>query len=112
MKKRTIEYKEEPANEGWRFDAGAKPLGKAAQKALGIPGPAAAGTSYERTEEGGKVVMQPQRGGKRAGAGRKASNHVRLHLLVPAETKEQLQKLAARDHVTLSEAFRRTISAL
>ncbi len=78
---------------------------------LNIPAPAAPGTQYERTEEPGKIVVKPMRGGKRPGAGRKPSGHVRLSLLVPAETREQLEKLATRDRVTLSEAFRRTLAA-
>jgi hypothetical protein len=112
MKKPTLEYKEEPRSEGWHFDPAAKPLAGKAQRLLGIPAPAAVGTLYERTEKHGKVVVKPMRGGKRLGAGRKPSGHVRLNLLVPAETREQLKKLATRDHVTLSEAFRRTLAAL
>jgi len=111
MKKKIIEYKEEPRTTGWRFDPGTPPLDEVAQRALGVPEPAAVGTTYERVEKGGKVLVRPQRGGKRPGAGRKASGHVRLNLLVPAETKEQLRKLAERDHVTLSEAFRRKLAA-
>lgn len=81
------------------------------QAQAGIPAAQPAGTVYERTQEGGEVRMQVQRGGKRPGAGRKPSGHVRLNLLVPAETKEQLRKLAAREKVTMSEAFRRTLAA-
>jgi hypothetical protein len=112
MKKPTIEYQEEPRDPGWRFDPAVKPLGETAQRLLGIPAPNAAGTLYERTEQSGRIVVKPLRGGKRPGAGRKASGHVRLNLLVPAETREQLEKLAQRDQVTLSEAFRRTLAAL
>lgn len=111
MKKKIIEYREEPRERGWKFDAGAKPLSAAAQRAHGIPEPNAAGSSYERSETNGKVLVKPPRGGKRPGAGRKSSGHVRLNLLVPAETKEELKKLAERDRVTLSEAFRRKLAA-
>jgi hypothetical protein len=111
MKKKTIEYREEPRERGWNFEPEAKALNKAAQRALGIPEPNPAGTAYERQETGGKVVVKPQRGGKRPGSGRKSSGHVRLNLLVPAETKEELKKLAERDRVTLSEAFRRKLAA-
>ena len=111
MKKPTIEYKEEPRNKGWHFDPAAKPLDEEAQRRLGIPAPGDAGTAYVRSEISGQVIVRPLRGGKRAGAGRKASGHVRLNLLVPAETREQLENLAKRDHVTLSEAFRRTLAA-
>lgn len=111
MKKKTIEYRDEPRTAGWKFNSGAKPLNEAAQRAHGIPEPNPAGTAYERSEEGGKVLVKPQRGGKRHGAGRKSSGHVRLNLLVPAETKEELKKLAERDRVTLSEAFRRKLAA-
>jgi hypothetical protein len=110
MKKRSIEYTEEPRDAGWRFDPEAKPLDDAAQRALGIPTPKA-GTTYEREEMAGKVMMEPQRGGKRPGAGRKPSGHVRLSLTVPLETRETLRKLAVRDQVTLSEAFRRKLAA-
>jgi hypothetical protein len=111
MKKKIIEYREEPRERGWKFDAGAKPLNEAAQRSRGIPEPNAVGIAYERSEMSGKVLMKPLRGGKRPGAGRKSSGHVRLNLLVPAETKEELKKLAERDRVTLSEAFRRTLAA-
>ena len=111
MKKKTIEYREEPRERGWKFNAGAQPLNAAAERAHGIPERNATGSAYERTEASGKVVVKPLRGGKRPGAGRKSSGHVRLNLLVPAETKEKLKKLAERDQVTLSEAFRRTLAA-
>jgi hypothetical protein len=111
MKRKTIEYREEPGERGWKFDPGAKPLSPAAQRAQGIPEPNAGGSTYERSEIGGKVLVKPQRGGRRHGAGRKSSGHVRLNLLVPAETKEELKKLAERDRVTLSEAFRRKLAA-
>jgi hypothetical protein len=111
MKKPIIEYQEEPRQKGWRFDPSAKPLAAEAQRRAGIPAPGAAGTLYERTEQDGRIVVKPLRGGKRAGAGRKATGHVRLNLLVPPETREQLKKLADRDHVTLSEAFRRSLAA-
>jgi len=111
MKKKIIEYREEPRERGWNFDPGAKPLDEAAQRAQGIPEPNAAGSAYERLEVSGKVVVKPLRGGKRPGAGRKSSGHVRLNLLVPEETKQELMKLAKRDRVTLSEAFRRKLAA-
>jgi hypothetical protein len=110
MKKQSVEYKEEPRDAGWKFNPGAKPLDESAQRALGISVPAP-GTAYERTEKAGKVMVKPLRGGKRPGAGRKASGHVRLNLTVPAETKEELRKLAERDQVTLSEALRRKLAA-
>lgn len=109
MKKQSIEYKEEPRDAGWRFNP-AKGLHESAQRALGLPA-AEPGTTYEREEKAGKVLVKPLRGGKRPGAGRKASGHVRLNLMVPAETKEALRKLAERDQVTLSEAFRRKLAA-
>jgi hypothetical protein len=111
MKKKTIEYREEPRERGWKFDPGAQALNEAAQRSLGIPEPNAAETVYERTEISGKVLASPQRGGKRHGAGRKSRGHVRLNLSVPAETKEELKKLAERDRVTLSEAFCRKLAA-
>ena len=111
MKKKIIEYTEEPRERGWRYDSALKPLSGEAQRVLGIPEPNAAGTAYEHSEMSGKVFVKPQRGGKRPGAGRKSSGHVRLNLLVPAETKEELKKLAERDRVTLSEAFRRKLAA-
>ena len=111
MKKRTVDYKNEPSGEGWHFDPSAKPLDGKAALALGIPAPVAPGTEYERTEKGGMVMVKPVRGGKRAGAGRKPTGNVRLQLLVPAEAREKLVNLAKRDRVTLSEAFRRTITA-
>jgi len=112
MKKPTLEYKEEPRKKGWRFDPAVKPLAEDDQRLLGIPAPAPAGTLYERSENHGMILVKPMRGGKRPGAGRKPSGHVRLNLLVPAETREQLKNLATRDQVTLSEAFRRTLAAL
>jgi hypothetical protein len=111
MKKKTIEYREEPRERGWNFDPDAKPLNEAAQRARGIPEPNTAGSAYERMEVSGKVLVKPLRGGKRPGAGRKSSGHVRLNLLVPAATKEELKKLAERDRVTLSEALRRKLAA-
>ncbi|MDP3851277.1 MAG: hypothetical protein Q8Q59_12285 [Luteolibacter sp.] len=111
MKKKIIEYREEPRAAGWKFAPGAEPLDEAAQRARGIPEANAPGTAYERLEASGKVLVKPRRGGKRPGAGRKSSGHVRLNLLVPAETKEELKKLAERDRVTLSEAFRRKLAA-
>ena len=112
MQKPIPKYKNEPRNDGWRFDPVVAPLAEEAQRLLGIPAPAAAGTLYERTENQGMIVVKPMRGGKRPGAGRKPSGHVRLNLLVPAETRAQLKQLAKRDQVTLSEAFRRTLAAL
>jgi len=111
MKKKIIEYREEPRDRGWKFDSGAKPLDEAAQRARGIPESNPAGSAYERLETGGKVIVKPRRCGKRPGSGRKSSGHVRLNLLVPPETKEELKKLAARDQVTMSEAFRRKLAA-
>jgi hypothetical protein len=110
MKKRTIEYQEEPGDEGWRFNPAKQALGETAQRRLGIPAPNPAGTQYEHKESKGRVVVKAMRGGKRPGAGRKPSGHVRLNLLVPTETRKQLEKLAHRDQVTLSEAFRRTLA--
>ena len=107
-----INYQEEPHDEGWRFNPAMQPLSETAQRLLGIPPPSAAGTLYEHKLNKGLIVVKPLRGGKRPGAGRKVSGHVRLNLLVPAETREQLKQLANRDHVTLSEAFRRTLAAL
>lgn len=109
MKKPTIKYTEEPRQKGWRFDPAIKPLTADAQRRMGIPAPDSTGTVYERTEQKSRVVVKPLRGGKRAGAGRKANGHVRLNLLVPPETRQQLEKLAERDQVTLSEAFRRSL---
>jgi len=48
--------------------------------------------------------MTPRRGGRREGAGRKPSGHVRMQLLVSPSTRRKIESLAKRRRVTISEA--------
>lgn len=110
MKKQTVKYSEEPEDAGWRFDSKAKALDARQLQALGVPGKNPPGTEYVRTETAGSVTLTPRRGGSRQGAGRKATGNVRLQLLVPPETREKIEKIAAREHITLSEAVCRAVA--
>ncbi|MFT3991833.1 MAG: hypothetical protein QM680_10540 [Luteolibacter sp.] len=112
MKKRTVEYTEEPAAKGWKFNPDAKPLSASALKKLGIPSPQP-GADFEKTVSHGVVSLSPaSHGGKRNGAGRKPTGNVRIQLSVPAEIRKKLGKLAEKDAVTLSEAFSRVMRAV
>ena len=111
MKKPTVKYSEESKDSGWSFDAKTKPLDAEQQRALKMPAENPPGTEYERAEIAGRVTMEPKRGGSRPGAGRKAAGNVRLQLLVPPETREKIEKIAAREHITLSEAVCRAVAS-
>ena len=110
MKKPTVKYSEEPKDSGWHFDAKAKTLNVEQLRALGLPVENPPGTEYRRTEIAGRVTMEPKRGGARPGAGRKPGGNVRLQLLVPSETREKIEEIAAREHITLSEAVCRAVA--
>ena len=110
MKKKTVIYSEEPKDPSWRFDPKAKAMSAEQLRALGMPPQNPQGTAYERTETAGQVMLTPKRGGARIGAGRKANGNVRLQLLVPSETREKIERIAAREKISLSEAVCRAVS--
>lgn len=107
--KAKIKYTEEPKDGLELPDEGFVVLSRAKQRAAGIPEPQP-GTKYERNEKAGVVTLRPLRGGKRAGAGRKPSGHVRIQLLVSPTTRKKILILAKRQKVTLSEAVERAVA--
>jgi hypothetical protein len=110
MKKQTIQYNEEPVDDGWKFDAKANPLDARQRRAIGLPEKNPPGPPYQRTESSGHVVVRAGGGGARPGAGRTTMGHVRLQLLIPPATRAKIEKIAARDHISLSEAVSRAVA--
>jgi hypothetical protein len=53
MKKQTIQYNEEPVDDGWKFDPKASPLEAGQRRAIGLPEKNSPGTPYQRTESSG-----------------------------------------------------------
>lgn len=110
MKKRTIHYSEEPVDAGWKFDAKAKPLDAEQRRSIGVSEIDSTGTTYHRVESTKGVRLHAERGGARPGAGRKNKGHVRLQLLVPPTTRAKIERIAAREQISLSEAVSRAIA--
>lgn len=100
--KKKIEYQDEP-KDGIELPAsGFEVVSRSRQVAAGLAAPEA--VEYDRTSVGGRVVLTPHRGGRRAGAGRKPTGHVRMQLLVSPATRRKIESLAAQRNVTLSQA--------
>jgi len=100
--KKKIEYTDEPQDGLELPESGFEVVSRARQMAAGLAAPEV--LAYDRVEAGGHVVLAPRRGGRREGAGRKATGHVRMQLLVSPETRRKIESLAKRRKVTLSEA--------
>jgi len=103
MKKKIV-YSEEPKDGMELPQEGFAVLGRAREREVGLPDVNPAGTEYDRRERAGVVTLTPRRGGRRKGAGRKATGHVRMQLLVSPATRRKIEELAKRQKVTLSEA--------
>ncbi len=110
--KAKVNYTDEPKDGMELPEKGVAVLSRTQQRTAGIPAPQPPGTEYERTEKAGVVTLRPLRGGKRDGAGRKPSGHVRMQLLISTSTRKKIQRLAKRQNVTLSEAVERAVAAL
>jgi len=99
MKKKT-EYTDEPKDGMELPESGFEVVSRTRQIAAGLP--ALEATEYERAENGGRVTLTPVRGGRREGAGRKPTGHVRMQLLVSPATRRKIESLAKRQKITLS----------
>lgn len=109
--KAKIKYTEEPKDGLELPNEGFVVLSRAKQRVAGIPEPQP-GAEYERSEKAGVVILRPLRGGKRTGAGRKPSGHVRMQLLVSPTTRKKILTLAKRQKITLSKAVERAVAAV
>lgn len=94
-------YEDAPADfsEATRLRA----LNKTEIAKLGLDKPATETRIYSK----GKLIERRIWGGARTGAGRKATGHVRLQLLVSPRTRQRIEALAKREHCTLSGAVER-----
>jgi len=112
MKKR-ITYRDEPKDGMELPEEGSFGVLSSEQaRVIGLPAVNPPGTEYERTENAaGQVRLRATRGGRREGAGRKASGHVRMQLLVSPKTRKKIAALARRQRVSLSEAVERAVAA-
>ena len=101
---RKITYKNEPKDGLELPPSGFEVIPRARQRTAGLPPPDPPGTDYDVSATGDHVILTPQRGGRRKGAGRKSSGHVRMQLLVSPITRKKIEALAKRHKVTLSAA--------
>ena len=106
--KKKIEYTDEPKDGMELPESGFEVVSRARQIAAGMP--ALEAVEYERAENGGRVTLTPARGGRREGAGRKPTGHVRMQLFVSPATRRKIESLAKRRKVTLSEVVEHVFS--
>ncbi|MFZ4774690.1 MAG: hypothetical protein ACOYM3_04965 [Terrimicrobiaceae bacterium] len=99
--KKKIEYTDEPKDGMELPESGFKVVSRARQISAGLPSMDAA--EYERAANGDRVTLTPVRGGRRQGAGRRPTGHVRMQLLVSPATRRKIESLAKHRKVTLSE---------
>jgi hypothetical protein len=102
--KKKIKYTAEPTDGMELPGDGFKVIPRSRQGAAGLPALDEPGTEYTRTESTNHISLTPERGGRRNGAGRKPSGHVRMQLLVSPATRKKIEALAKLRNVTLSEA--------
>ncbi|NDG72421.1 MAG: hypothetical protein EBY32_14240 [Proteobacteria bacterium] len=67
---------------------------------------------YIKIQKGQKIQLTPKRGGTRAGAGRKSTGHVRLHLAISPATRKKIESIAKLKNITLSEAVEQLAAAV
>jgi len=67
---------------------------------------------YVKFQKGQKIQLTPKREGVRAGAGRKSTDHVRLHLSISPATRRKIKSLAKLKNISLSKAVEQLASAV
>ena len=100
--KKKIKYTDEPKDGMELPESSFEVVSRERQIAAGLPAPK--DLEYDRAEAGGRVTLKARRGGRREGAGRKPSGHVRMQLLISPAARRKIESLARRRKVTLSEA--------
>ena len=68
--------------------------------------------SYDKFQKGQKIQLTPKRGGVRAGAGRKSTDHVRLQLSISPATRRKIESLAKLKNISLSKAVEELAAAM